>query len=257
MNTWVDQWMHTSQDRPDKIDPTQMKRAVIVAAASAYTIAAADDMTAGRIAAEIVSNASARIGHQLARGLEEMSRADAAAFPAAFKRARGYIEASARNERATLDSVAELATDKAGFGRSLAELKAAVSEIETGHLRTIDQSMRRLAASLGTKPVDLRPSPAEKKAAALVPKPLPKIKENGFGGYQAAIQEARKSMGAQPAAPGRGGSRNTAEIQLLCDGKNSAFDIKKMLDTQFRAETPLEAVIAHLELLKKAGLVSF
>jgi len=64
-------------------------------------------------------------------------------------------------------------------------------------------------------------------------------------------------MGAQPAAPGRGGSRNTAEIQLLCDGKNSAFDIKKMLDTQFRAETPLEAVIAHLELLKKAGLVSF
>jgi len=257
LNTWPDKWYHTSEDRPDKLDPTQMKRAVIITAASAYTIAAADDAQAGRIAAEIVSNASARIGHQLARGLEEMGRADAAAFPAVFKRVRGYIEAAARNERATLDSVAELAADKAGFGRTLAELKASVTEIEAGLLRTVDQSMRRLAASLGTKPVDLRLSPAEKKAAALVPKPLPKIKENGFGGYQAAIQEARKATGAQPPAPGRGGSRNTAEIQLLCDGRTSALDIKKMLDTQYRAETSLEAVIAHLELLKKAGLVSF
>ena len=82
MNTWPDQWYHTSEDRPDKLDPTQMKRAVIITAAAAYTIAAADDAMAGRIAAEIVSNASARIGHQLARGLEEMTRADAAAFPA-------------------------------------------------------------------------------------------------------------------------------------------------------------------------------
>ena len=260
LNTWPDKWYHTSEDRPDKLDPTQLKRAVIITAASAYTIAAADDAQAGRIAAEIVSNASARIGHQLARGLEEMARADAAAFPAVFKRARGYIQASARNERATLDSVAELAADKAGFGRYLAELKASVTAIEAGGLRTIDQTMQRQAAAKGTKPVDLRLTPAEKKAAALIPKPLPKIREGGFGGYQAAIQEARKAAGKEPApssGPGRGASRNASEIQLLCDGKNSAFDIKKMLDTQFQSETPLEAVLAHLELLKKAGLVTY
>ena len=257
LNTWPDKWYHTSEDRPDKLDPTQMKRAVIITAASAYTIAAADDAMAGRIASEIVSNASARIGHQLARGLEEMSRADTAAFPAAFKRARGYIEASARNERATLDAVAELAADKSGFARFLTELKASISGIATAHLRTIDQTMGRRAASLQIKPVDLRLTEAEKKAAALVPKPLAKIKANGFGGYQAAIQEARKAAGGQPAAPGRGASRNTSEIQLLCDGKTSALDIKKMLDTQFREETALEAVVAHLELLRRAGLVAF
>ena len=42
MNTWPDQWYHTSQDRPDKIDPTQMKRATIITAAAAYTIASAE-----------------------------------------------------------------------------------------------------------------------------------------------------------------------------------------------------------------------
>jgi aminopeptidase YwaD len=259
LNTWPDKWYHTSEDRPDKLDPTQMKRAVIITAASAYTIAAADDVLAARIAAEIVSNASARMGHQLARGLEEMERADAAAFPAVFKRARGYIRASARNERATLDSVAELAAGKTAFARDLAELKASVSGFETAHLRTMDQAMRRRAAALKIKPVDLRLSPAEKRAAALIPKPLPKIKAGGFGGYQAAVQEARKTAGPTPTPSpgGRGASRNTGEIQLLCDGQNSALDIKRMLDTQFREETALEAVIAHLELLKKAGLVAF
>jgi len=257
LNTWPDKWYHTSEDRPDKLDPTQMKRAVIITAASAYTIAAADDAQAARIAAEIVSNASARMGHQLARGLEEMNRTDTAAFPAVFKRARGYIQASARNERATLDSVAELVTDKAAFARDLAEFKASVAGCEAAHLKTLDQAMRRRAAAFKIKPVDLRLSPAEKKASVLVPKPLPKIGANGYGGYQAAIQEARKAAGSQPTAPGRGASRNTSEIQLLCDGKNSALDIKRMLDTQFREETALEAVIAHLELLKKAGLVAF
>jgi len=258
LNTWPDKWYHTSEDRPDKLDPTQLKRAVIITAASAYTIAAADDTLAVRIAAEIVSNASARIGHQLARGLEEMERADAAAFAAVFERAHGYILASARNERATLDSVAELSADKGAFARDLAELKASITGFETAHLRTLDRAMLRRAATLGAKPVDLRLSPAEKRAAGLVPRPLPKIKANGYAGYRSAIQEAQKAAGAQPAAPGgRSASRSASEIQLLCDGRNSALDIKRMLDTQFRDETPLEAVLAHLELLKKAGLVSF
>jgi hypothetical protein len=255
MNTWPDQWYHTSEDRPDKLDPTQMKRAVIITAAAAYTIASADDASAGRIAAEIVSNASSRIGHQLARGLEEMRRADAAAFPTTYKRVRGYVEASARNERATLGSILQLVRDKEGFGRYLAELQASVTGLETAHLRTMDQSMRRQAAALGLKPVDLKLSEAGKRAAALVPRPLPKIKADGFQGYQAAIQEARKALGT--AAPDRSASRNASEIQLLCDGKNSALDIKKMLDTQNRRETALESIMGHLEVLKKAGLVAF
>jgi hypothetical protein len=59
------------------------------------------------------------------------------------------------------------------------------------------------------------------------------------------------------AAPDRGAGRNASEIQLLCDGENSALDIKKMLDTQFRQETPLEAVVGFLDVLKKAGLIAF
>ncbi|MDD8027564.1 MAG: M28 family peptidase, partial [Acidobacteriota bacterium] len=255
MNTWPDQWYHTSQDRPDKLDPTQLKRAAIITAAAAYTIAAADDAMAARIASEIVSNAAGRIGHQLARGLEEMVRADKAAFPAVAKRARAYIEASARNERATLDSTAQLAAGKAAYGPFLNELKASVTGMETAQLKTVDQAMKRRAAELGLKPIDWKPSAEEKKAAAIVPKPLPKIKAGGYSGYQAAIQAAMKAAGT--AAPGRGAGRANSEIQLLCDGRNSALDIKKMVDAQNQTDTPLAGIVSYLEVLKKAGLITF
>jgi hypothetical protein len=115
--------------------------------------------------------------------------------------------------------------------------------------------MRRQAAGLGLKPVDLKPSEAEKKAALVVPKPLSKIKAGGYQGYQSAVAEAMKAAGTT--APDRSASRNFAEIQLLCDGRNSALDIKKMLDTQFRQETPLAGIVSYLEVLKKAGLVAY
>ena len=254
LNTWPDQWFHTSQDRPDKIDPTQMKRAAVIVAAAAYTIASADDRMAGQIAAEIVSNASSRIGHQLARGIEEMKRAAAAELPAVYKKARAYVEASAINERATVDSVRQLAADKAVFGKYLDGLKGSVSGIEQAALKTLENDMRLSASVLRAKPMAVVISTLEKKAAAVVPKPTPKIKENGYRGYQKLIQQAM----SQSASPGdQGRMRVSPEIQLLCDGRNSALDIKKMLDTQNRQETGLETILSYLEILKKAGLVVY
>jgi aminopeptidase YwaD len=255
MNTWPDRWLHTSQDRPDKIDPTQMKRAVVIAAAAAYTIAAADDKMAGQIAAEIVSNALARIAHQLARGLEELKRADKEQFAAIFRKVCSYVEAAAINERATLDSVKQLVADKANFGKYLDGLRASVTGIEQVGLKTLDSSMRMTASCLGIKPSVLTLSAVEKKAAAIIPKPTPKIKENGYQGYQTLIQSAMSQTGG--AAPDQSLMHVATEIQLLCDGRNSAFDIKKMVDTQFRQETDLGAILAHLEVLKKAGLITF
>jgi aminopeptidase YwaD len=255
MNTWPDQWYHTSQDRPDKIDPTQMKRASIITAAAAYTVAAADDRMAGQIAGEIVGNAAGRLSHQLARGLEEIKRAEKDTFPAVVKKARAYIEGSAVNERATLDSVRPLVAAAAKFGPYLEGLKAAVTSLEQGHLRTFDENTRWTAALLGLPLTTPKPTEIELKAAKIVPKPLPKIKQGGYQGYRAAIQDVMKQAGA--AAPTRVQLPSPIELQLLCDGRNSALTIKKMLDTQFRQETSLEAVLAYLEILQKAGLVSF
>ncbi len=255
MNNWPDLWYHTSSDRPDKLDPTQMKRAVIIAAASAYTIAAADDGIAAQIASEVVSNSSGRLGHQLARGIEEIKRADQNQLADAYKRAAGYIAAAAINERATLDSVMELASDKARMGKHVAALKNAVSGLEEASAKALESQMRMAASFIGMKPIELSLSAEEKKAAGLVPRPTAKIREKGYRGYRGAIDEAAKASGKPGAVSGAG--QAAAEIQLLCNGKNSALDMKKMLDTQMQRAPELGPIVAYLEILKQAGLVEY
>ncbi len=65
------------------------------------------------------------------------------------------------------------------------------------------------------------------------------------------------------AGAGRRGSKlpvdkagDTAELSRLCNGKNSALDIKKALDAQAQGGTAdLQHVMNYLEILKAAGLV--
>ncbi len=258
MNTWPDPWYHTSQDRPDKIDPTQMKRASIITAAAAYTVAAADDRLASQIAAEIVANAAGRIGHQLARGIEEVKRAGRDSLPAAYKKARSYVEAAGLNERRTLDSVAELAADTSVFGRYLDGQKAAVAGIEQAGLGALANVMRQAAGFLGIPPVTLRKEPLEAAAGAMIPRRTEKVEAGEFGSAGRIIEEALKAPGpAEGFRTDRRLMRVASEIRLLCDGRTSGLEIKKMLDTQFPVETNLRDVVAYLELLKKAGLVVF
>jgi hypothetical protein len=48
---------------------------------------------------------------------------------------------------------------------------------------------------------------------------------------------------------------DTTELPRLVNGRHSALDIKKMLDTQSERKADLQQVMNYLELLKAAGLV--
>ena len=253
MNTWPDRWYHTSEDRTDKMDPTQMKRVVIIGAAAAYTIASADEEMAFRIGAEIVSNAANRISHQLARGIEETQRAKAEGLKSAYRKGRAYVEAAALCELETIRSLAELAVDQTGFLKSLVSLLDAVSSCEKLSLSVLEAHMVKRAASLGLKPVSLKRSDQETQAAMIFPISTDKVRVDGYGGYRKAINKARAAIDIPRS--NRRFSRAASEIQLLCNGRLSVLDILKMVNTQFREETTIDQILSHLELLEEAGLI--
>ncbi|MCK7538766.1 MAG: hypothetical protein MZV63_51350 [Marinilabiliales bacterium] len=64
--------------------PTQFKRVCFIGAAAAYTIAGADDQLALKIAGEVAGNASARIGKQVQRAINEIDAADKENFETAL-----------------------------------------------------------------------------------------------------------------------------------------------------------------------------
>ena len=112
MIAWPDRWYHTSGDLADKADPTQLKRAVVIAAAGAYTIASADDDMAMKIASETAANAARRLAVQTQAGIETLNRANAVTFLESTKRAKFNLEAAVVNEKETLESILELASNK-------------------------------------------------------------------------------------------------------------------------------------------------
>jgi hypothetical protein len=258
MIAWPDQWYHTSGDTADKADPTQLKRAAVIGAAGAYTVASADGAAAAEIAAETASNATRRLGHQLAVVLETLNGATAETIAADYPWARGVLEAAVMNERETLESVRELAPGDTALAAHIARLVKAVDGVGVSGLAALDAHRTAVSAKLGVKPLPPAATELEKKAARIVPRPTAKVRQGGYREYQ-------KLLTAVPAAerqkfPVAGKDlvlANPAELQLLVDGKHSALDIRKMLDAQHDRRSTLQAVLNYLEILKLAGLVEW
>lgn len=255
MITWPDMYYHTSEDIANKCDATQLKRVCFIGAAAAYTIASADDAMASRIAADVAGNGTQRIGKQLYRATDALDRADAALFATSYRLGRTYIEAAVINEKATLATTAELASDKAGFGMFLSEQIAAIEATGKAALASFESYMKRRAKSLGVQPVVLsKPTPLELRAVAMVPAETPLVKEQGYRGYSQVISKIDPAVREKYPVTGRG--LNTHELSRLCNGVNSALDIKKLLDAQMTSgEASLQDVVNYIGLLSEAGLV--
>ncbi len=256
MIAWPDQWYHTSGDRIDKADPTQMKRIAIIGAAGAYTIASADDDMAVRLAGEIASNGTRRIGHQLIMGLERLNSATAENLLDSYKWARAHVEATMINEKATLTSVLELAEDEGRVGGYIREMQGMIEGLGEAHLGVLETHMVEVASALNTQPVRLRLTDLERRASGMVPRPTPLVTRDGYGGWRAHLNEVMAD-GRQQYPYDAGDIADTREVNLLINGQNSVLDIKKMLDGQHRTTSDLQAIINYIEILRLAGLAEW
>ncbi len=251
---WPDMWYHTSGDRIDKSDPTQLRRAAVICAATAYTVASADDHIAVRIAGEVTSNGTRRLGHQFVVGLEKLNAADDSTFSDSYKAARNYVQAAKENEKDTLDTILELAADKAFVGDYVEAMKKTIDQIGSAHLAALEKHMRAVAEKLKIEPATIQWSELEQKAAKIVPKPTSKVTMNGYQGYREFINEVPKEE-RDKYPYDRRGIASTSELQVLINGQRSVLDIKNMLDAQYQRTSDLQSVLNYIEILKLAGLV--
>jgi hypothetical protein len=250
MVTWPDNYYHTSGDRPSILDPTQLRRAIVIAASAAYVIASSDEEGALKIAAEVASNAIKRLGIIQQVNANRINEAQAADLQAAYKRALYDIDAYFISEKATLQSVLELS--------SAASLKKFIDLQTDNILKTSKlnaKSLEELAKVRGgivktaIKPFVL--SPEERKASEIFPKASPLARESGFGVLRSISRDLLTKYDLLQV-------RNGAEIARLTKaGSNSILDIKKLLDVQFPNSESLEEITRYLNLLKEVKLVSF
>ena len=255
MITWPDNYYHTSGDRPEICDPTQLHRAIVLAAASAYTIADADAEGAIKIASEVAANAAKRMSIKMKQDLAALNNASADDFAALYRNAKFHQDAMLNNEVATLATVLELAPASAALKDFVTVMQESVKSAWNANGKNIDAAMKAKAAVLGVAPIKaITLTAAEKAAAKVFPKSTAKVKEYGYG----VLNSIPKDLMTKYGFAQRGAVKNGAEIaKLTTTGTNSILDIKKMLDVQFPTTDSLETITKYVEMLKEAGLVTY
>lgn len=253
MITWPDNYYHTSGDRPAICDPTQLHRAIVIAAATAYTIAEAGEQGAVKIASEVAANSAKRMSIKMKQDLTALSEASAEEFAALYRAARFNQDALRQNERATLNSVLELAPASEVLADYVATLTESVDAAWEANGSSIDAAMKVKATALGVAPLKLTLTAEEKAASKVFPKATAKVTEYGYGVLNSVPADLMTKHGIS-----RRDVSNSAEIaKLTTGGTNSILDIKKMLDAQFPNNDSLEAITKYMAVLKEAGLVTY
>ncbi len=252
MIAWPDQWYHTSGDLVDKADPTQLKRAVVIGAAAAYTIADAGEDMAVKIAGEIAGNAARRLGHQMNIAVDMISKSGADGLAENYKKAIWLVEAHILNEKATLSTVSELGSAPGILDAHLNSLSGSIEQAGKAHLHALESQMKMRASILGTGPAIIQLNGTEKKAALVVPE----LTEGSFKLGRGMMAEKISSLSDETTAKYPTGPRiDRHEAARLINGERSVLDIKKMLDAQFRYETDLVDILNFFYLLREAGIL--
>ena len=254
---WPDQWYHGDTDTPDKGDPTQMRRAAFIGAATAWTAANLTDDILPRLLDAVSSFGYARVGErELPKALAMVQGATAETLPNQAAKAIDLVDFALDREARALRSTEDVWSGSE-LARRMVDQKVQEFELYRAGLRSQVAGVARLrAASLGAKwPVEARADPLEKKYATVTPAIAPTVRGKEFSlaaneRYTAYLKDhpdALKSLGLTPALA------NTALNYV--NGTRSVPQIRKAVIAETGQDVTLQAIAGYVEVLKTVGWV--
>ncbi len=255
-NTWPDVWYHSSADTPDKMDPTQFRRAAVVGTGAMVTLAAADDALALRVAAESMGRGTERLGDSQRKGLGYMADiTDGAQLAAAYREARNAVTHQAAVERAVVLTTRDLFATPAAAAR-VASLASAVDRKAAALQAELTDNWRAAAAQWGVQAKEQAQTPLEREAARLVAARVGGGR--GFGGPGGPGGPSNVSAADRAAlqeAQARFPQHMNAELSILLSQNRTVLEIRDFLSGEFEP-LPLESLMALLRAQEKMGSVT-
>jgi hypothetical protein len=250
--TWPDMWYHSSEDTPDKQDPTQYKRAAAVGLGGLAVLSNGTDEMAARVVADNLGRGLSRMGESHTKGLGYMADAsDGPALTTAYKEARNAIHHQAEIEKAVVRSAGVLWTNVAEGKKRTASFEPLIDQRANALMNEVKAAYQLEALQHSVSAAEPVVSADEKAAASLVVEtvPPPAGAAGGFGG------------GGGRGAGGRGGPAGpslpdefNAELSILLGKGMTALQIRDFLSGEF-TPLPMSDVMAVLQARATAGSI--
>jgi len=243
--TWPDMWYHSSEDTPDKQDPTQYKRAAAVGLGSLAVLATGTDEMAARVVSENLGRGLSRMGESHTKGLGYLAdAANASDLSTAFREARVAILHQAEIEKAVVNTASVMWTDVNLGARRTAAFGPLIDGRAASLLAEVQATYRLQAQQRGLPATEPGLTPAEREAAALrievVPRPAGG--RGGFGG--------RGGGGGGPSLP----DEFNAEFSLLLGRGLTVLEMRDFLSGEF-TPVALPDLMAVLRAREAAGSI--
>lgn len=279
-NYWPDNFYHSSGDRIEQVDPTELKRVGFVAAAAFAYLANAGAPEARDLAWEAASNGQKWIA-EVTRQSVHLLGADPAKLADQYRAAQAKVTGAFNRAKGEVGSVTTLAND-ATVADAVKRLTAVLETSRDANLRLLEGAYVERAAALKVKPAAPALTDAEREASLLVPRRLFKVYSEEAQKRQAAQGPGggRGGRGAQ-AAGGPGGAtprrlpgNASSEVTNFIDGTRTALDIYNAVraecgnlvvgrdETKFAyllspdaPDVDLDLVMEALRNLEKAGTI--
>ena len=279
--TWPDMWYHSSEDTPDKQDPTQYKRAAVVGTGALAVLATGTDEMAARVLKENLGRGLARMGESHTKGLGYMADATPQTLSQAYKDARVAIQHQAEVEKAVVRSASVLWTNTADGQKKTAVFEPLIDQRATALLNEVRAAYQLGASQRSVASAEPTMTAEEKEAANLSVQSVAGAGGRG-GGAGAAVGGGRgggagaagaAAAGAPPQIPGGGrggpgggggGGRGAAgpslpqemnaEFSLLLGKNKTVLEIRDFLSGEF-TPLPLADLMAVLRAREAAGSI--
>ena len=225
LNDWPDRYIHTNFDSAANIDPTKLKRAAFIGAASGYLLANPPKEVSASLYAHLFASASRR-----------------------FANAAGMAEERQDGDKSF---VREHVNYSIGVAHSLSSLLGVSREAEDSLSEAITEFCGRERL------------PAEEKASGqglLVFRRTPNLKGPlAVFGYDYFADHAKAAGVATPKLLSYeglwgGGEEYAYEVLNFADGKRNAQEIRDAVSAEY-GPVPLELVVEYLKALEKTGIV--
>jgi hypothetical protein len=249
--TWPDMWYHSSQDTPDKQDPTQYKRAAVVGTGALAVLASGTDEMAARVLNDNLGRGLARMGEAHTKGLGYLADAtDAPSLTTAYKEARVAIEHQALVEKGVVSSASILWTNTDLGKQRTAAFSPLIDQRAAALLNEVTAAYQVQAQQRGgsaPRPADLSVMTAEEKAAANL------VVESVAGAGRGGGRGGGGGAGGGNAGPSIPQEMN-AELSILIGQHKTVLEIRDFLAGEF-TPLPLADLMAVLRAREASGQI--
>ena len=252
-SAWPDRWFHTDKDRPDKTDPTQLKRTAFIGTASALAICSGSEEILENLIRVTYQDRLTLIHEALSRSIRELSLLKKSDGGATYANSLNYIIQAKDLSQKTLSYIKDLTRDKKRLDNYLDNLIKSFDEFPAIYTKILENYYKNAAAFRGFEP-ELKKIPGEEKLKHITPikvEPIPLGKWIPFPELFRAIREdaqlSRKIFRQY-------GHLFLMELYLCIDGKRTLAQIRDLLNFEFQ---PMAAAdfMKVINFLEKAKLI--